>query len=91
MIDEPVDEREQRLGLVAGCQRDIFAETQHVEPIDEVVVGRVGARLIDGALEVRTRQRIERPPLGAVLTCCLRAVQRCLALATIEARELSAG
>jgi hypothetical protein len=57
----PSDERQHSLGQVAGRKRHVLADAEHVEAIDEVVVRRVGAGVVDRALVIRTRQGIERP------------------------------
>src|SRR5262249_49156535 len=62
-----VHEREERFRFVAGRERNILAEAEQVEAIYEVVVRGVSAGRIAGALEVRTRQCVERPTLGTLL------------------------
>src|SRR5436189_36584 len=54
------------------------------------VEGRVAAAVVGDAAELRSRQRIERPALGAVLAGCGRAVEWALALAAVEGAEMSA-
>ena len=86
-----VHQRQHSLGQIAGRKRHVLADTQHVEPIDEVIVRRVGAAVLHRSLVIRTRERIERPAFRAVLPSRGgRAVERALALAAVEAGVMSA-
>src|SRR2546428_13788520 len=86
-----VPQTQQSLGQVAGRQRHVLACAKRVEAIDEVIVRRIGAAVLHRSLVVRTREWIERPAFRTVLSRRGgRAVERALALAAIEAGEMSA-
>src|SRR5213593_303806 len=85
-----VHEGEQRLVGVAGGDRDALAEPERVELIDPDVVARLGAARLRHVLQLRAGEWIECPALGAVLPRGVRSIQRPLALAPVEAREMSA-
>src|SRR5262249_55851654 len=81
----PVLERHEAVAEVRGRDRDVLAEPKRVVLVDPGVVARFDAGRL--ALEARTRIAIERPALGAVVAGRVRAVERALALAAIEAHE----
>src|SRR5262249_34834342 len=86
-----VDQREQRLIGVAGRDRNVLAEPRRVELVDPGVIARLGRTGVCHVLQLRTRERIERPAFRAVLAGCGRAIERALALAAVEARHVTAG
>src|SRR5579862_543010 len=47
-----VDQREQRIGIVAGSHGNILAQAEGVELIDPIVIVRVGAAVFFAALEL---------------------------------------
>jgi len=53
--------------------------------IDPGVVRRLAAAVVGHAAELRAGQTIQRPALGAVLAGRVRAIERALALAPVEA------
>src|SRR5262245_38499269 len=84
-------ERDQRLVLVAGRERGVLAETQRVMLVDPGVVARfrrAGARI---ANQLRARERIERPALGAMLAVAHGRPVEDLALAAVERGHVAAG
>ena len=82
---------QQSLRQIAGRNRRILAGAKRVEAINKVVIRRVGAAVLHRSFVVRTREWIERPALRAVLPRRGgRAIERALALAAVEAREMSA-
>src|SRR5215471_20190114 len=84
-------ESDQRLVLVAGGERRVVAEAERVVLIDPGVVARfrrAGARI---AGELRARERIERPALGAVLAVAHGRPVQDLALAAVERGQVAAG
>src|SRR6266513_1546059 len=86
----PVLERKQRVVGVAGRDRRIAAQSEGVVLIHPRVIARLGAARVGHALQLRSGERIERPAFGAVLARGARAVERSLALAPVETREMSA-
>src|SRR5205807_112801 len=69
----------------------ILADAEHIEPIDEIVVRRVGAAIFHCSLVIRSRKLIQAPAFRAVLSGRRSGtVERTLALAPIEARVMSA-
>ena len=90
IVELAIHEREHSLGEVSGRQRHVLADTQQIEPIDEVVVSRFGATGVRRALVVRPRERIERPAFAAVPTSRGRPVERTFTLAAVEARKVAA-
>src|SRR2546427_1028556 len=86
----PFHERQQAFGSVARVDRHVLSQPQHAELIDPGVVARPGAPRVRHALKLGQRLRIERPPFRAVLSGRRRPVQRPLALAAVEAREVAA-
>src|SRR5437899_1030539 len=76
---------------VAGGDRHVPAEPERVELIDPGVVAGLGAARLGHLSELGPGKRIERPALGAVLSRGRRPVEWPLALAPVEAREVSAG
>src|SRR5215470_4238954 len=91
-VDElAVDQREQRLVGVAGGERHVLAEPERVVLVHPAVVAGLGASRLAHVGELRTGERVERPALRAVLAGRIRSVERALALAAIEAREVTAG
>src|SRR5262249_31549439 len=81
----PVLERHEAVAQVRGRHRDVLAEPERVVLVDPGVVARLDARGL--TLEARTRIAIERPALRAVVAGRVRAVERALALAAIEAHQ----
>src|SRR5262249_30366441 len=79
-----VDECEQSFGFIAGRQRNVFPDAKHVEPIDKVVVRRIGAGRVGGSLEVRAGECVEGPPFRAMLTGSAGSLQWGFALSPIE-------
>src|SRR5262249_22554185 len=59
-------------------------------PVDPGVVARLRASAFADAFQLRQWLWIQRPALGAVTSRRIRTVQRSLALAPIEAREMAA-
>src|SRR5207237_8954703 len=66
------------------------AQSEGVVLIHPRVIARLGAARVGHALQLRSGERIERPAFGAVLARGARAVERSLALAPVETREMSA-
>src|SRR5262249_37561361 len=86
-----VDDGEQRLRAVRGRDRYVLAEAERVVAIDPDVIGVVGTALRVHALELRPGHPIDGPSFRTDLAVRgLRAVQRTLALAAVEAREVTA-
>src|SRR5689334_5320360 len=83
-------QREQRFRFVARVDRRVGAESERVELIDPGVVAALGAARLGHTLQLRERLGVEGPPFGAVLARGGGAVERAGALATIEARHVSA-
>jgi hypothetical protein len=83
-------QREQAFRRVAGVDRHVLAETERAELIDPGVIAAFHAAAVLHTAELRQRLGVERPSLGAVLAGCRRSVEH-LALASIEAREVTAG
>src|SRR6185437_2705200 len=84
-----VDQRKQRVVLVAGRDRHVLAEAERVVLIDPGVVARLGAVLADAG-KARTRILIETPAFGTGVTGRGgRAVERAFALAAIELAEMA--
>src|ERR1700722_16942708 len=85
-LDEfSVQENVERIRIVSGGDRHVLAQAERVVLIDPGVIARFGAAgfgLAD-AFELRPRQAIERPALGAVLAGRGRAVED-FALAPVE-------
>ncbi len=82
-------ERHEAVAEVGGRHRDVLAEPERVVLVDPGVVARL-RRCCRRALEARARIAVERPALGAVIAGRVRAVERALALAAIEAHEAAA-
>src|SRR5437899_8805131 len=87
--DLAADQRVQRIRLVAGLDRHIGAEPEYVVLVDPHIIRvLLGAGI---ALEARPRQCIEIEALGAFLAVFgARPVERSLALATVEAGDVTA-
>src|SRR5207237_3819061 len=85
-----LDQREQRIVEVAGGDRHVLAEAKGVELVDPGVIARLDAARVGDVLELRSWERVKSPAFGAVLARGLRTVERALALAAVEAREMSA-
>src|SRR3989475_1400860 len=89
--DLAVDHRHQRLAAVGLRDRHVGAQPERVVAIDPDVIGVVGAAGGVQALELRPGHAVERPALGAELAARrLGAVERALALAPVEARDVPA-
>src|SRR6185503_21197006 len=69
--------------------RDVFPQPERVVLVDPRVVARLRAVLAQSA-EAGARVLIERPALGTMVAGSLRAIERCLALAPVEAHQVSA-
>src|SRR3954467_9087649 len=90
-LDElAVDQNVQRVRIVAGGHRNVFAETERVVLIDERVIARFRAAGVRYGFELRAGQRIKRPTFRAVLAGRGRSVERALALAAVEAAHVAA-
>ena len=86
-----VDERQQRARVVAGGDLHVVPEPQRVELVRPVVIVGIRGGGIRVALEVRARHRVERPAFRTQLALRgVRAVERSLALAPIEAGKMAA-
>src|SRR3954469_17241009 len=81
--------RDQAVVQVAGGQRHVAAEAEGVVLIEPRVVARLGAVLANAA-ESGTGVLMARPAFGALIAGGLRAVERPLALAPIEAAHVPA-
>ena len=84
-------EQVQRIGVVAGRDRNVVAEAEGVVLVDPGVIARfraAGFGLAD-ALELRTGQSTQRPAFGTMLTGRGRPVEH-LALLPVEARQMPA-
>src|SRR5499427_3714273 len=89
--DLAVDDRHQRLAAVRHRDRHVVAEAERVVAIDPQVIRVVrNARGVD-ALELRPGHLVDGPALGTELAFgSVRPVERSLALAAIEARDVPA-
>src|SRR6266446_9354558 len=86
-----IHQRQESLRLVSCSQRNILAHAEHVEPVHEIVVGRVGAAIVNGPFVVRAWEVVQSPAFGAVLSGRRSgSVQRTFTLAPIETGVLSA-
>src|SRR5438045_1323851 len=85
-----VDQREQAFVHVAGGDRHVGSEPESVELVDPGVVARLDASRVGEVAELGPGEGIERPAFRAMLAERLRAVERRLAFAPIEAREVPA-
>src|SRR5215471_12271971 len=84
-----VDQRVQRIRLVAGLERHVRPEPQNVEPIDPDVIRVLLSAGI--ALEARPGERIEIEALGAFLALLgTWSIEWPLAFAPVEAGEVPA-
>src|SRR5262249_4760918 len=81
----PVLEGHEAVAEVRGRDRDVLAEPERVVLVDPGVVARLDAGGL--TLEARAGITIECPTLRAVVAGRVRAVERGLALAAIEAHE----
>src|SRR5581483_939553 len=81
--------RDQAVVQVPRRHRYVVAEAKRVVLIDPRVVARLGAVLAD-SLEPRTGILLERPAFRTMVAGRLRAVQRALALAAVEAFQMPA-
>src|SRR5437879_465672 len=84
-----VGERVDRVAQVAHRDRHVPAEAQDAEPVHPDVVARLGAAGRAHVAQLRPGERVERPALGAMLSCRLRPVQH-PALAAVERAEMAA-
>src|SRR4029078_10429678 len=85
-----VHDREDGVGVVAGRQRGVRAESEDVALIDPRVIGRFSRSR--GALEAGAGDRIEAPALRAIVAQVgTRPVERAFALLAVERSHLPAG
>src|SRR5689334_8976723 len=82
-------ERDEAVAQVGGRVRHVGAEADGVMLVDPGVVARLRA-VVAEPLEARARIAIARPALGAVVAGGVRAVERRLALAAVEAHQFAA-
>src|SRR5262249_10321109 len=82
---------EQAIGQIPRVDGHVRAKAERAKLIDPGVIARAAAPPAVNALELRDWLGIERPAFWAVLTGSGWAVQRTLALASIEAGEVAAG
>src|SRR4029434_10629835 len=80
----------QRISKIAGGERHVPAQPEDVVLINPSVIARLGAPRVCHALELRSRKWVERPTFRTVLSRRGRAVKRPVALAPVEAGEMSA-
>ena len=85
-----VHEDLQRIGSISGGERDVAAQAEGVVLIHPGVVAGQGAARVPHALELRPREWIERPAFRTVLSRRGRTVERPVAFAPVEAREMTA-
>src|SRR6478672_12599819 len=82
-------ERQERLAAIGRSDRHVWPEPQRIVAINPYVIGVVGAPRVGHALELRSRESIERPAFRTELAGYrVRAVERPLALGAVEAREM---
>src|SRR5262249_47138814 len=79
-------ERNEAVVQVRGRDRNVLPQARRVVVIDPTVVARLGAGVLE-AVEARARIPVVREAFGAVIAGRLRAVERGLAPATVEADE----
>src|SRR5215472_5417132 len=82
-------ERDEAVVEIAGRHRHVLAEAERVVLVDPGVVARLRAVLAD-ALESRPWILVNAPAFGTVIAGGLRSIERTLALAPIEAGEMTA-
>src|SRR6516162_7628774 len=68
---------------------NIVSKAERIVLIDPGVIARLGAVITD-PIKAGSRVFVESPAFWAMVTDCLRTVERALALAPIEAREMTA-
>src|SRR5262245_47559182 len=85
----PVLERDEAVVEVGGGHGNVLAEPQRVVLVDPGVIARLGA-VIAEAFEAGARILVEAPAFRAVVAGGVRAVERALALAPVEAHEMAA-
>src|SRR5687768_9282584 len=90
--DDPLSvlQDKQPLGLIPGVDRDVLAETERVELVHPGVVAPFPAPRAGNVAELREGLGVEGPALRAVLAGGGGTVERALALAPIEARQVPA-
>src|SRR6266568_2193215 len=87
--DLSADQGVERIRLVAGGDRHVRAKAEDVVLVDPRVIGILGGAGI--TLEARPWNRMEAPALGTfVAELRARSIERPLALATVEARDVAA-
>src|SRR5262249_30353823 len=79
-------ERDEAVVQVRGRDRNVLPQARRVVVIDPTVVARLGAGVLE-AVEARARISVVREASGAVIAGRLRAVERGLAPATVEADQ----
>ena len=85
-----VDKREERLAAVGLGDRHIGPEPERVVPIDPEVIRVLGAAGVGDSFELRPRKLIQGPTFRTVLAGRRGwSIERALALAPIEARQMS--
>src|SRR3954452_1767808 len=82
-------QRHKAVPEIGGGHRDVFAKSGCVVLVDPSVIARLGAVLAD-AVEARAGILIDGPALGAMIAGGSRPIERALALAAIEAAEVTA-
>src|SRR6266568_2021493 len=85
----PVLERHEAVVEVGGGHGNVLAEPQRVVLVDPGVIARLGA-VIAEAFETGAGILVEAPAFRAMVAGGVRAVERALALAPVEAREMAA-
>src|SRR5262245_8358774 len=81
-------ERDHAVVEIAGCNRHVLAKSKRVVLIDPGVVARLSAVVADTP-EAWSRELMEAPAFRAMVAGGLRAAERGLALAAIEASKLA--
>src|ERR1041385_7382676 len=82
---------QQGLAAVRLCDRDVWPQSQGVIPVDPNEIRVIGAARIFQALELRSRELVERPSFRTLLSRSgSRSVQRSLAFSPVEACEVPA-
>src|SRR3989441_9712730 len=86
----PVGEGYQRIRIRAGGKGHVLAQPERVELIHPVVVEHVAVALVGHALEFRPWRHVQCPAFGTMLSRRGWAIQGSLALAPVEAGQMSA-
>src|SRR5207245_10417769 len=82
-------ERDEATHEIGGRHRHILAKSECIVLVDPGVIARLGT-VLAGACKARARVLVERPPLRTMLASRGRPVERPLALAPVEARQVAA-